>query len=561
MVAVTLAESGIVPRAANVAETLTDAVLAHADVNRDGRVTFAEFESALRRRPELLARMTRGSSLWIAPSEHLLARLDARPSPWERLRRALRFLRNRWLPALAFALWGAAHVALLARALVDASPNPSDLFMRLGRGTGVCLDLDGALILLPMMRGLLTRLRAVWIGRALPLDEAVDFHHVAGHTMAALALVHAASFTVAHAWGHLSSPVTAWLLGSLRGVTGVALLVTFAVMWGFALPVIRRTRRFELFYVTHLLYGLWFALVIVHAPTMLLWAGVPLVAWAIERRRRARRRGLSTIAVAAQALRSGVTRLDLKRPPGFTFSPGDYVYLRVPSVAKHEWHPFTISSAPEREALTVHARVLGNWSGALRARVERHEVEGDPTPLEVTVDGPYGSPTAHLFDAEYAVLIGAGIGVTPFASVLESLVLRARAGHGAKLRKGHFVWLNRDAYSFEWFADLLAQLEREDRGGLLDLHLYMTDGRAGASSLGLELARDLAHDAGAPDLVTGLRTRTNLGAPDWDSLLAGIAAQHAPARVEVFFCGPAGLASTLRRVCARLGLTFRRERF
>ncbi len=42
--------------------------------------------------------------------------------------------------------------------------------MRLGRATGRCLDLNGALILLPVMRGLLTRLRAAWVGRALPID-------------------------------------------------------------------------------------------------------------------------------------------------------------------------------------------------------------------------------------------------------------------------------------------------------------------------------------------------------------------------------------------------------
>ena len=561
MVAVSLAEAGVEPRGSHSPERLAAAVLAHADQDHDGRVSFPEFEAALRRHPTLLQQMTRSEALWLAPSEGLLARLDAVLPLGERLRRAARFLRNRWLPAVALALWAAVNLALFSAVMFDTVREPADALMRLGRATGRCLDFNGALILLPVMRGLLTRLRASWLGRALPIDHAIDFHRVAGHAMAGLAVVHAASFVTARGVGHLAMPLAAFLLTSLRGVTGLALLAVLAVMWACALPAIRRSRRFELFYFTHMLYAAWFALAVVHAPVMLAWSAVPLVAFAIERVRRARRRGAKTYAVAAQALRSGATRLDIRRPPGFTFSPGDYVFLRVPSVARHEWHPFTLSSAPERETLTIHARALGNWTSALRARVERLEAERDASPLEVSIDGPYGSPTAHLFDAEYAVLIGAGIGVTPFASVLESLVLRARAGHGSKLRKGHFVWLNRDQFSFEWFADILATLEREDRDGLLDLHLHMTDGRAGATSLSLELARKLAMDAGHPDLVTGLRARTHLGAPDWHSLLGDIAKQHAPARVEVFFCGPAGLAATVRRECAQLGLTFRQEQF
>ena len=31
----------------------------------------------------------------------------------------------------------------------------------------------------------------------------------------------------------------------------------------------------------------------------------------------------------------------------FHFRPGDYVFLNIPAIAKHEWHPFTISSCPE----------------------------------------------------------------------------------------------------------------------------------------------------------------------------------------------------------------------
>lgn len=40
------------------------------------------------------------------------------------------------------------------------------------------------------------------------------------------------------------------------------------------------------------------------------------------------------------------------------------------------------------------------------------------------MDGPYGAPSSHIFRAEHAVLIAAGIGVTPFASILQSIMHR-----------------------------------------------------------------------------------------------------------------------------------------
>ncbi len=44
--------------------------------------------------------------------------------------------------------------------------------------------------------------------------------------------------------------------------------------------------------------------------------------------------------------------------------------------------------------------------------------------MQIIVDGPYGAPSSHIFRAEHAVLIAAGIGVTPFASILKSIMNR-----------------------------------------------------------------------------------------------------------------------------------------
>ena len=104
------------------------------------------------------------------------------------------------------------------------------------------------------------------------------------------------------------------------------------------------------------------------------------------------------------------------------------------------------------------------------------------TALEVEVDGPYGAPCSHIFEAKRAVMIGAGIGATPFARVRESLALQARVGKPGALEKVHFFWVNRDQRAFEWFRELLASIERMDTGSLIDIRIYMIGGRNDAAS-------------------------------------------------------------------------------
>ena len=61
-----------------------------------------------------------------------------------------------------------------------------------------------------------------------------------------------------------------------------------------------------------------------------------------------------------------VTELVIKKPDTFKHSPGDWVFIRVPQIAQFEWHPFTISSAPERrDAFTLHVRGAGYWTNRL----------------------------------------------------------------------------------------------------------------------------------------------------------------------------------------------------
>lgn len=65
-------------------------------------------------------------------------------------------------------------------------------------------------------------------------------------------------------------------------------------------------------------------------------------------------------------LPSKVTHLVIKRPSHFCFRPGDYVFVNIPAIAKYEWHPFTLSSAPEEEDyIWLHIRGVGEWTNRL----------------------------------------------------------------------------------------------------------------------------------------------------------------------------------------------------
>ena len=533
------------------AEKLTQVLLHAVDHDADARLSYAEFSAEVCKHSGLFELITRSEARWIVPQCELLNPFRERRTRTERL---ARLIQNRGVALACLGTWLLANVALFV--FGGLQYRASGEWVMLARACGACLNFNGALILIPVMRRLLTRIRQVHALRALPVDDAIAFHRVVGHTMFGFALVHSGAHLAnysAHGFGWTDrlSRVTAAQSGTL-------LLVVFALMWGFSF--LRRSRNFELFYFTHWLYLVWFGLLLWHGPVFYLWATVPLVGYVVDRFLRRSSSAEATQIVELDPLASEVTRVTLARPPAFAHQAGDYAFLRIPALAKHEWHPFTISSAPQRECITMHVRSAGNFTRALRELAEERERNGVTDPIEAYLDGPYGAPSSQIFEARNVVLIGAGIGVTPFASVLESLVMRARDGQ-AHPKRVHFFWLNREPLSFEWFHDLLTRIEQTDQGRLVDIRIFMTSGRGHITATFLNLARELLHQQGDPDLLTGLKSKTNMGRPDWLQELSEIAEQHRPDPVEVFFCGPRGLGHQIQAVCRDLELAFRQEDF
>ncbi|MBS0346603.1 MAG: hypothetical protein JSR69_09085 [Proteobacteria bacterium] len=91
--------------------------------------------------------------------------------------------------------------------------------------------------------------------------------------------------------------------------------------------------------------------------------------------------------------------------------------------------------------------------------------------LKFIVDGGFGAPSEHVEDFEVVMLVGAGIGITPFAAITKDLYLKRQMvcsypnmsiaihcdgqGTSMKLKHVYLFWLNREQEAFEWFSKQL----------------------------------------------------------------------------------------------------------
>ena len=201
----------------------------------------------------------------------------------------------------------------------------------------------------------------------------------------------------------------------------------------------------------------------------------------------------------------GVTHLQFLRPHGFDYKSGQWVRIACLALGTNEYHPFTLTSAPHEDTLSLHIRAVGPWTTRLReiyspspdgcARypkvpiIGKHfwalaladislpsptlgsEAPGTPKPgrggagclrrsedilalffslppyiisslragagpgsshppfhWQLYLDGPFGEGHQEWHKFEVSVLVGGGIGVTPFASILKDLVFKSSVG-------------------------------------------------------------------------------------------------------------------------------------
>ncbi|KZP04159.1 NADPH oxidase [Athelia psychrophila] len=501
------------------------------------------------------------------------------------------------------------------------------------RGAGLVLAFDGGMILVPMLRNIIrvVRPKLAWL---FPADENIWFHRQVAYSMAFWAVVH----TTAHYVNFINVERTQVRSETALdihytqagGITGHFMLLIMVLMYTTAHHKVRQ-QCFEAFWYTHHLAFFFMIGLYTHATgcfvrdstdpdytgtfpfystehclgyeswRFTIWPGLIYFGERVYREYRARRATrLSKVLVHP----SGAMELRIIKPT-FKYTAGQWLFIQVPDISGFQWHPFTITSAPEDPYVSVHIRQVGDWTHALGERVgagpqvvaamtkaamkgsekqddglgERGnfvELDNSSGALPaVRIDGPYGAPAEDVFNCEVAILVGGGIGVTPFASILKHIWYRQQKGTLGSLRRVEFFWICRDAPSFGWFQSLLQDVEAAQVDpNFLRINIYLTQ------KIGEDMLWNIAlNDAGAQyDPLTLLRSRTLFGRPDWKSIYGNIkqaieSGQYLPGtnaqlktKVGTYFCGPTPIAKALKEATIQnssdnVQFTFAKEHF
>uniref|UniRef100_A0A8B9SFU4 NADPH oxidase 3 n=1 Tax=Apteryx owenii TaxID=8824 RepID=A0A8B9SFU4_APTOW len=458
------------------------------------------------------------------------------------------------------------------------------------RASATCLNFNCMLILLPVSRNLISFLRGASTVRALrrQLDKNIVFHKMVAYGIAVNATIHIVAHLINIERYHRSqskeagelqnklsalgknshesylNPIRTYetntteeVLTTIAGVTGVVITVALILIMTSSTELIRRS-SYEVFWYTHHLFVVFFIGLIFHGmgqlvrgqtPQSLLLHNVTYCKDHYLEWEKATQCPLPQFSGNRPVVRvmfvvmhsSGVLELHMKKS-GFKMEPGQYIFLQCSSVSQLEWHPFTLTSAPEEEFFSVHIRVAGDWTIQ-----ESLEIPSRSIFLNLlAVDGPYGAATTDVFHYQVSVCIAAGIGVTPFASILKSIWYKCcNPSTVLTLQKVYFYWICRDPSAFEWFADLLSFLEakmaEKGKNDFLSYHIFLTGwDESQATHIAL-------HYDDKMDVITGLRQKTFYGRPNWDTEFKQLAENHPS--IGVFFCGPKTLSKILQKMC------------
>lgn len=382
---------------------------------------------------------------------------------------------------------------------------------------------------------------------------------------------------------------------TIAGVTGVVITLALILMITSSTEFIRRC-YFEVFWYTHHLFVIFFAGLLIHGvgrivrgqtpdsmkhnnydschdkfgtwkvknggsrdddeedeclmpsfqgnePMTWKWILAPIILYVFERLLRFYRSQQKVVVIKTVSHPSKVLEIQMKKR-GFKMEVGQYIFINCPLISALEWHPFTLTSAPEEDFFSVHIRSAGDWTDRL---IQVFQDQDQKTPC-LKVDGPFGTASEDVFKYEVSMLVGAGIGITPFASILKSIWYKFQhEDERLKTKKIYLYWICRETGAFAWFADLLHSLEQEmmssGKDGFLNYRLFLTSWDSSIAGHAI-INFDVETDA-----VTGLKQKTCYGRPIWENEFSNVADAHPRSTVGVFLCGPQALGKSLQQCC------------
>eukprot|EP00941_MAST-03F_sp_MAST-3F-sp1_P000828 g828.t1 len=427
-------------------------------------------------------------------------------------------------------IYGFTNLVLAIYAGVTWIPKAKDLNLSVyapyAKIFGQLLDFNCALILLPVCRSLLLMMnnkreasqRNESLGHYLPLGKNLAFHKLVASVILYCSIAH----VFFHFLNYADRPsATLSLFTVAPWITGPIICFAMFLIYTAAVNVVRRA-SYKIFWYCHHAFIIFFVFLLFHGwRRFWMWLLIPGTLYAVERFMRLKR-GKKSILLLSVKWSSPILELRF-RPEGnwFKFKAGQYLFLNCPSLDAHEltaeWHPFTISSCPkdleQSGYVSVHIRVQsGGWTEALKdylccmnpsnsyffelKRRDMTDPSGntmilgkrngpDGLPL-LRVDGPHASPSQHFDEYDTTMLIGAGIGITPCASILRDVLLHRWKSGRERPKRLLFYWCLRHSEidSFQWFVKVLCKIlnfveglryaEMVDGNYEAEIHVFLT---------------------------------------------------------------------------------------
>ncbi|XP_068698038.1 NADPH oxidase 4-like isoform X2 [Montipora foliosa] len=295
-------------------------------------------------------------------------------------------------------------------------------------------------------------------------------------------------------------------------------------------------------------------------PEAWMWCVGPLFFYTMERLIRAIRSFQKVKITKIIDHDDGVLEIQMKKE-NFTAAPGQYVFVNCQDVSRFEWHPFTLTLCPSTEDSTfsIHCKILGDWTERFSHRLLQKLSQEDQRQLtsevhhgrnfsdiapkvKIVVDGPYGSPFRDVWSYHVSVCIATGIGVTPFAAVLNDLRLKVKSRSSLKLRRLYFVLVCRRIKSFHWFVELLhsihVMLWEANRSDFLICNFYYT-------------GPQFQKEAYTKQYERWLTSRLHQNRPSWKELFDRVSKENPRTKVGLFYCGNQKVTAVLKKNCRR----------
>ena len=327
------------------------------------------------------------------------------------------------------------------------------------RGAASAMMFTYSVLLIAMARNFITYLRETMLNNYIPFDSYISFHKIVALT--------ALFFTIMHGIGHGSNfyhistqtandltcifrevyhrthtlpQFTYWLFLTMTGFSAFVLTLVTVIIYVFATQYARRY-TFQAFWVTHHFYIAFYILMFLHGSGRLVQDPLfgnfflgPGIIFVLDQIVSVSRRKQELTVIRADILPSLVIGIYFKRPTSFDYKAGQWVKIASSAQNPGEFHSFTISSAPHEDYISLHIRAVGPWTYNFRDHYNPVNLQGKPYP-KVFIDGPFGEGHQDWTSYEVSVLVGGGIGVTPFASILKELVHRFNIGARVECKK------------------------------------------------------------------------------------------------------------------------------